>query len=423
MASIGPDAGGVKYQAALDRHLPQERIVQLARECGHRWRERTLGPAMTVHLWIMQVLLSNLSMAGVRHLSRKAVTAAAICQAKMRLPMQLLVRLNQFLLEQITGGKKQPTWHGHRLLGGDGVCYYTPDTARLRKKFGSKKRFGFPLLKAVTLFDLASGAILGQIPLPHRRQESPVLGRLLRWARRGDVVVLDRAYPAFFSLCQARRCGVELVIRLKKNLFAKAGSRRKIKKRLGQEDFLVLWCKPKERPKQISKRQWQMVFGQLTLRQISLNIKRRGWRTRRITVLTTLTDPKAYPAHEITQIYARRWELEINFRHLKQTLNLEHLRSQTVDGVERELMIRSLAYNLVCATMQQAARLWNIEPLRISFADTLHFLLLGAIGIEPARITINPLRPGRFEPRRLKRQKKNYMPFNCSRADARKKAA
>lgn len=423
MVSIGPDAGSVKYQAALDRHLPQESIAQLARECGHRWRERTLGPAVTVHLWIMQVLLFNLSMVGVRHLSRKAVTAAAICQAKMRLPLQLLVRLNQFLLEQITGGEEQATWRGHRLLGADGVCYYTPDTARLRKKFGSKKQFGFPLLKAVTLFDLSSGAMLGQIPLPHRRQESPVLGRLLQWARLGDVVVLDRAYPAFYSLCQARRCGVELIIRLKKNLLARAGSRRKIKTRLGQEDSLVTWDKPKERPQQISKSQWRSLPGQLMLRQISLTVKRRGWRTRRITVLTTLTDPQVHPARQITQIYARRWEVETNFRHLKQTLNLEHLRSQTIAGVERELLIRSLAYNLVCATMQQATRLLNVEPSRISFADTLHFLLLGADELSLAQITINPHRPGRFEPRQLKKQNKHYLPLNCFRAQARKNAA
>ena len=221
MASIGPDARGVKYQAALDRHLSKDLIDQQARDCGHRWRERALGPTMTVYLWIMQMLLCNLSMEGVRHLSQKAVTAAAICQAKARLPLQLLVRLNELLLAQIDDGKPQPTWHGHRLLAGDGVCYYTPDTPPLRKKFGSKKPFGFPLLKVVTLFDLASGAMLRQISLPHKRQESPVLGRLLRWARLGDVAVLDRAYPAFSNLCEARRRGVELITRLKKNLFAR----------------------------------------------------------------------------------------------------------------------------------------------------------------------------------------------------------
>jgi hypothetical protein len=275
----------------------------------------------------------------------------------------------------------------------------------------------------VTLFDLGSGAMLGQICLPHRRQESPVLGRLLRWTRRGDVIVLDRAYPAFFNLCQARRRGVDLIIRLKKNLLARAGSRRKIKTRLGQEDALVIWDKPKERPKQIGKSQWRRLPGQLMLRQISLKVKRRGWRTRRITVLTTLTDPQVYPAHEITQIYARRWEVEINFRHLKQTLNLEHLRSQTIAGVERELLIRSLAYNLVCATMQQAAQFLNVQTIRISFADTLHFLLLGADEPSLAQITINPYRPGRFEPRRLKRQNKHYLPLNCFRAQARNYAA
>ena len=423
MASIGPDAGGVKYQAALNKHLPQGRIRQLARECGHQWRERTLGPAMTVHLWIMQVLLCNLSMAGVCHLSQKAVTAAAICQAKARLPLQLLIRLNQFLLEQIESGPAQLTWHGHRLLGGDGTCYYTPDTSRLRKKFGSKKPFGFPLLKAVTLFSLGSGAMLWQIPLPYKRQESPVLANLLGRVRRGDLIILDRAYPAFFSLCQARQRGVELIIRLKKNLFARAGSRRTVNKRLGKNDALIVWRKPKERPHWISKKQWKKLPASLTLRQTSIHVKRRGWRTRHITVLSTLTDPDKYPADQITQVYVRRWEVEINFRHLKQTLNLEHLKSQSLAGVERELLIRALAYNLVCATKQKAAQMLEVEPSHMSFADTLHFLLLAAGTASPEQIKINPRRPGRFEPRRLKRQNKNYLPLNCSRADARKQAA
>ena len=422
MASIGPDARGVKYQAALDRHLSKDLIDQQARDCGHRWRERALGPTMTVYLWIMQMLLCNLSMEGVRHLSQKAVTAAAICQAKARLPLQLLVRLNELLLAQIDDGKPRPTWHGRRLLGGDGVCYYTPDTPPLRKKFGSKKPFGFPLLKVVTLFDLASGAMLRQISLPHKRQESPVLGRLLRWARLGDVAVLDRAYPAFSNLCEARRRGVELITRLKKNLFARAGTRRTVIKKLGKGDLLVLWRKPKERPKLMGRRAWKILPAQLTLRQISLTLKRRGWRTRHITVLTTLIGREAYPAADITAVYGRRWEVETNFRHLKTTLNLEHLRSETLAGVERELVVRSLAYNLVCLTMRQAARLLKVDSLRISFADTLHFLVLGSATLSMEVIKINPQRPGRFEPRRLKRQNKNYLPLNCSRADARKKA-
>lgn len=378
---------------------------------------------MTIHLWIMQVLLANLSMAGICHLSRKAVAAAAICQAKMRLPLVLLVKLNQLLLEQIAGDKAQVIWRGHRLLAADGVCYYTPDTVKLRKKFGSKKPFGFPLMKVVTMFDLSSGAMLWQIAVPHRRQESPVLGCLLKQARRGDVVSLDRAYPSFFNLAQARRRAVDLIIRLKKNLFAKAHSRRTVKKKLGKDDLLVIWHTPKERPSWIGKRQWKQMPRQLTLRQVSLNVKRRGWRTRRITVLTTLIDAKKYPACEIAAIYRRRWEVETNFRHLKQTLNLEHLRSQTTEGVERELLIRALAYNLVCATMQQAARLLKVDAGRISFADTLHFLLLAAENTSVDRIKINPLRPGRYEPRRLKRQNKNYLPLDCSRADARKRAA
>ena len=84
MAIVGPPEAGRKCQAPLDKHLSAERIESLATACGHRWRERALGPAATVHLWVMQVLLRNLSMAGVRHLCRQAVTAPAVCQAKAR---------------------------------------------------------------------------------------------------------------------------------------------------------------------------------------------------------------------------------------------------------------------------------------------------------------------------------------------------
>jgi len=117
-------------------------------------------------------------------------------------------------------------------------------------------------------------------------------------------------------------------------------------------------------------------------------------RTRRITVINTLLDPMAYPAAEIAQLYARRWEVQTCFRHLKQTLDLEHLRCRTVAGIGKELLIRALAYNLVRATMQRAALVLGTTPSRVSFADTLQWLLLADTEADIGCLIVNRVRRG-----------------------------
>ena len=421
MASIDRRSQQVKQE--LKRLLPAGQIKRHAKAVGYRWRERKLGPAMTVHLWIMQVLLCNLSLIHSRYLCNKPVSISGICQAKLRLPLALLKRLNAYLIRQLDQRDSNTSrWRGHRLFAGDGVTYYTPNSSQLRKHLGSKKPFGYPLLKSLSLVNLCSGVMTHQIPLPHKRQETPLLGRMLRHLLRGDVLILDRAFASFWNLLQGQQSGIHLLVRLKKCFCAKAGTRRTLIKRLGKGDLLVRWTRPKERS-MMSLWRWTSMQRELTLRQISLSVKRRGYRPRQITLITTLLDPVEYPAGEIASLYARRWEIETCFRHLKQTLNLEHLRCKTHLGVRKELLIRTMAYNLVRATMQRVAALTGTEPERVSFADTLQWMILSASCWTEYDIIINATRPDRIEPRRLKSQRKNYLPLNCSRTKARKLAA
>ena len=308
------------------------------------------------------------------------------------------------------------------MLGADGVCYHAPDAPALRGRFGCKKPLGYPLVRALTLFELGGGAMLHQVPLPHRRQEAPLLGRLLRHLSRGDVLVLDRAFASFGNLCLAAAAGVHLVARLRAPLVARRGTRRTVLARLGPGDALVRWDRPRERTPAVSLRRWLRLPAGLELRQVTVRVRRRGYRTRRVTVVTSLLDPARYPAAEVAKLYARRWEVETCFRHLKQTLDLGRLRCKTVAGVRKELLARALAYNLVRATMAKAAALRGADPERVSFADTLSWLLLAAADA-PLRVTVNPARPGRFEPRRVKAYRTNYLLLNRPRAEARRKVA
>ena len=88
---------------------------------------------------------------------------------------------------------------------------------------------------------------------------------------------------------------------------------------------------------------WELLSNKLTLRELSYTVEMRGTRTRAVTLVTTLLDETSYPASELAALYGRRWEVETNFRHLKQTLRMDILHTKTVDGIHKELAMFAIA--------------------------------------------------------------------------------
>jgi hypothetical protein len=127
-----------------------------------------------------------------------------------------------------------------------------------------------------------------------------------------------------------------------------------------------------------------------------------------VTLVTTLVNHETYPAAELAALYARRWEVETNLRHLKQTLGMDVLRTKTVDGIEKELVMFAIAYNLVRVVMLESALRQGVDPGQISFADSLSWLRVTAQGAQLGHIRVNRYRPGRTEPRVIKRRLKKF---------------
>ena len=412
MASISPIAARVKD--FLEHFLSIDQINQMACEMGHAYRRRKLGPGETIWLLIVQLLLGNLSLDAVRHVGM-SISASALCRARQRLPLGLLRCCTRRLTDQITQAiSALPRWCGRSVVVADGVFYYTPDTAPLRSWLGSKKPFGYPLIRVVSLFCLQSGMLLHQIPLPHRRSEAPLIQRILLKIRPESVLVLDRAYGSFVNLHQAISRKIDLVIRLKSTSIACAHTRRTRLKKLGHNDYLVRWRTPSNRCSLLSLIRWRALPEELILRQVSFCISRRGYRTRQITVITTLLDETIYTRAKIAELYGMRWEVELLFRHIKQTLNWEMLHCKSIDGVKKELLLRQMSYNLLRLAISSQSGLKANLIHRISFSDALHWLRNAPLQTQP-RFHLVPLRPGRSEPRKHKNPHKNYLPMNYLR--------
>lgn len=152
--------------------------------------------------------------------------------------------------------------------------------------------------------------------------------------------------------------------------------------------------------------QWQSIPDSIVVREIRRTIARNGFRPITVTVVTTLLDDNMYAADEIVELRLSRWLIETNLRHLKITLGMDHLKCKTLEGVRKERLVFLLVYNLIRLVMLTAARRQKASPNRLSFADTLAWLTLAAMTHNPdtlPRLKVNRLRPGRTEPRAIKR--------------------
>jgi hypothetical protein len=242
-----------------------------------------------------------------------------------------------------------------------------------------------------------------------------VLATLLHaMLRPGDVVVGDSLYGTFVQLALCLEQGLHGVFEAHAQRTIcfdqeRAGASSELVAVLGFEDQVVEWPKPMQRPKWMDQRQFDALPATIRVREIRRPVKDNGRRAS-VTVVTTLLDAEAYPADEIVELHRCRWRVETCIRTLKHTLGLNVLRCRTVDGVLKELVTIALVYNMVRLVMLEAARRQAIDPGRISFIDALRWWRNAAPGEDLPRLIVNPLRPGRHEPRSKKRRHTAY-PF------------
>jgi hypothetical protein len=222
------------------------------------------------------------------------------------------------------------------------------------------------------------------------------------------------------ALLQNLQRGVDFIGRSARSV----DGRRRIK-RLGPDDWLMLWQRGSQPSLWLRALQWACLPTQMTLRTIRGRCYVKGFRVRRVTLVTTLLDPDLYPAREILQAYLRRWRLEMCLDDLKTTLEMEMLRSRSPQMAQKEIYARLIGHNLIRCTMAEAAAQHTVDLERISFKGTLDALRQFSNAMSQARTKkkrrqlwakllqtladdLVPARPERREPRAVKRVKRKY---------------
>jgi Transposase DDE domain len=413
--------------------LQPDAILAVCSEIGYTaWRDRVLTPVTTVHLFLLQILHGNTACSHLPHLSGLRFSAAAYCQARARLPLHFFnLLLERFGSAVQRSALDEGRWHGHRTFLVDGSGCSMPDTPALQAAFGQpteqRPGCGFPVARLLGLFHAGTGMLLKLVVAPLLTHDLAQVQAVHPSLQEGDVLVADRALCSYAHLALLVQAGVHAVLRVgarqivdftpgrpfvkpsvRRTPAVKGIPRSRWLKALGSYDQLVVWLKPKTCPTWLTREALAALPDSLVLREVRYDIGTPGFRTRQITLVTTLLDAEIYRVADLAELYRQRWQVETSLAHLKTTMHMEVLHCKTESGVLKELIAFAIVYNLVRMVMWHSAMLQHIGVERISFLDALRWLSAPSTGIPLGALIINPTRPHRVEPRVKKCRPKSF---------------
>jgi hypothetical protein len=423
------------------RKVLSDKAIQDACEAaGYTYRRRLLTPIATILHMIMAAIWPEDSFAASWQLiwdtmvSRlpeakgRGPGSASTAKARQRIPLRVWEYLFGWLSEKVQKlSHPVDSWRSHRVVLLDGTCVSTPDEKELFEAFGTGRTHGkkckYPLIRLVTLGLAQTMTVIGYA-LGHYEKNETALGvPLVSMLQKGDLLVADRYFAAAHFYVKYMEQGLQFLTRVHQRIKIS-----KVKRlwAYSETDFVGrLKIYPEYRKADPSLPQF------VTVRLIQALITIRG-KSERVWLATSLLDAEKYPATEIIGLYARRWRIETMLKHVKIELSADVLRSKTPEGVRKEICARLMALNIIRTIMLEAALTNGVDPLRVSFIHALRAVLAfaPALASEPAwklpRIYdamlaevashLVPYRPGRNEPRMIRRERKHYPTLKTTRA-------
>jgi hypothetical protein len=370
----------VQLMRLFQKVVPAWFVCELCQKCGHPFREETYTPAVVMWLMIWQRIETGRSLAAaVQQLvwgdakellseckQQQEISAATggYCQARQKLPKLIASQVTDRIVNELRV-EMQEGWSGLQrpVVLIDGSTLQLPARSELQKVFPpGRNQHGenhWPVMQIVVMHDVFSGLALrpswgpmyGDAAVSEQALAEEALGRLAANA----VVLSDSNFGIFAFAYGVQRSQRDMVLRLPKARAQKilGGELR------GGTDCQVVWrASAWERKAHPELPEQACVEGRLIVCAHPAHPDE-------LLCLFTALD---LPSHEVQSIYKLRWNVETDLRSLKQTVGLHQLSSQSVDMVEKELLLAITAYNLIRAVMCLAARRANLEPRQLSFS-------------------------------------------------------
>lgn len=332
------------------------------------------------------------------------VSAAALCQARAKLPSSAV----REVLHQVTGSfglvhGERFLWKGRRLLAADGTVLALQRTEALFKEFGALRHSHHPSAHVLTLYDVLAGLPLDVAVGDHVEQDRAALPELLKQARKGDVLLLDRGFPSYDLLAWLLSEGIEFVVRLP------------IRARRFAMRFVASGVR--DGPVAVTPTMASVLKDGDSIELRAVRTEPAG--AEPCVVLTSLREDEA-SAVEIAALYGLRWEIEEHYK----TVQSDHFgqrsfHARTPEGVRQEVYAQALllavSRHLAASAAEHAGIDFDAIQTKAAInAAAARITRFALAGLQPADLValleriarvLEPKRHGRnFERRSFKRQ-------------------
>lgn len=416
-----------KSSISLTDILNSETCQRVISEC-REFREGIYTPLKTLFIFIKQVLSPDKSCRNAvaevvaEHLitNRKSVSTntGPYCKARKRLPESTVHELVKEVGKS-SSKKAIHSWKafGRELKAVDGTTVVMPDTKENQAVFPQqtvqKEGLGFPIARMVIVISLTVGTVLDYAFGAFKGKgngELTLLRGIFDCVEQDDILLGDRCYPSFFLMADILAKGADGIFRGNPHRFYDFRKGES----LGKKDHIVEWQRPKK----------SQLIDQQTYDAYPEKIRVREFRVNGIVYVTTLLNERKYHCKELASIYKKRWQVEISLKNIKETMVMDMASCKTPEMVKKEIGIHFLAYNFIRTIMAEACLHQNISPNQISFKGTIQLLNKFMPYFISSNKKINALmyaellikivtnkignRPGRVEPRAVKRRPKPY---------------
>ena len=405
-------------------------------------RKRLYGNIPIFWAWLAQILEQNSSCSRGLGLIQSWYHAlklpsptgdtSAYCKARKKLSLDFLKavfdRVNTRLEALVTD---DDLWNGLMLKAIDGSSVQLMDTIENQEVYpqhtSQKPGCGFPTMGVAGLVNLSHGGWINFIPHSWNVGDAKIANRCLPYLYENDLLLADRAY-----------CSYELIAKVttgrKSNVLFRLHQRRHEQlnwdegEEINDYERVITWSKPTNRPKgsELNKEEWKALPKTMKVRLIKMFFEARDGTMKELVVVTNLLDHKKYDGLEMIDLYARRWEIEVQFRDVKTTMRMEQFTVKTPEMAHKTLYVMMIAYNLLRYLMKKAAREAGKPSHHMSFKATLDLVCSSHESFRQVAATprkerkkrngfiialatkVLNIRPYRQEPRAVKRRPKGY---------------
>ena len=420
-----------REQVRLNRVFNDDDVHRLCDELGIEFRDRCFTPATTLGLFVAQVLSrGDACSTVVARLNRErkrdglppmCEDASAYCKARSKLTVKLIDTLSKRVMQIARDKTPAPwKWKGRNVYLVDGLVLRAPDTdanqAVYPQPSSQEPGLGFPQVRVIFTVSLATGCILHYNTGP---VEGKRTGELTLFRGKyddfepGDILLGDANFESFRDAVLLEQRGVNIVYCI--NASRKKPFEHPVNETI--DDVIMEMKKPRFDGNRFTKEQWESLPETIRYRAIRYRV---SGRQDEITIVTTLLDRDKFPAREIADLYGLRWDVEVDIRSYKSSMGMCDLRCQTPENLDREIAVAVLGYNLVRLLMNDTAAVLELHPREISFSHARDVWLTFHDEHETtADLTWMILstsshlvrdRPGREEPRAIKRRQTTKYP-------------